>query len=653
MGFESELVVGDKEKWLCAICHDVVEDARETPCEHIYCRDCLTSLPRRECPSCRQSFEEIKPPHRLVREQLSNLRIRCARNQEGCQELLPLTKSAISEHETICLFMIVRCDRSSETGEQCQTILMRRDLPSHFEECLFFDVGCGNDGCDEKVVRKDCQAHALACLFEKIACVECGERFLRRHQDSHEDQCSEEHVGCAYVEQGCPVTIRRKELDAHLRTCQFAQVRCRKCDKRFPRNEETLHDCVVTLLSRLCAQMDVSVRLLAGLVGQHPPPEHTRYNDPSLYFPRLEDPVDWMSPTIRVDPDVCERMHIQTICSLLTLNGNLESLSIVDCPISTRARFLGVKDPGLKYFGPVIRDNHVTLRELMMPKQKLGFPEARMLGDMLRSCRRLQVLNLAENPLGVAGSQALIDVLGGLKLLQELNLCQTGLVPAGVESIARCLEQLSQLNTLHLSGNVIGPGGALALARSWQCQVSSNLRVLSLADNAMGPLGAQAIGSAFENLCHLERINMNANDIGHEGAQQLANNLHHLVNIQAIHLALNNLGFEGTRALAPVVGQLASLTELNLAGNDIGDSGIDLLPTLIANPSLRSLDLCVNDIRSTRVLYVLAAKSVSDVVIQLGGEKHPNPLHGMKLPPRFRYDISATVETGNNHAPLY
>eukprot|EP00742_Colponemidia_sp_Colp-10_P005148 GILJ01005498.1.p1 GENE.GILJ01005498.1~~GILJ01005498.1.p1 ORF type:complete len:293 (+),score=4.27 GILJ01005498.1:74-952(+) len=252
MGFCDSLVVGESAQWLCPICRDVVEDPVETPCEHLYCRRCVTSLPKSECPVCRQPFlpPQLKQPHRLVREQLSRLRLRCVLYTIGCETLLPLSQTAINEHNHECHFVELKCVKSTPSGEQCSVRMMRMELHDHWSKCLYFNVGCNNPDadCEVFVARKDQANHMLSCVRATINC-SCGGQYVRMDQERHIAICPETVVDCG--ENGCPIMLKRKDIHDHRLKCGFVISPCDRCEVEVARNMLNTHDCVKCLRQQI------------------------------------------------------------------------------------------------------------------------------------------------------------------------------------------------------------------------------------------------------------------------------------------------------------------------------------------------------------------------------------------------------------------
>ena len=75
----------------CSICMDVLENPLQAPCQHTFCKQCISQWLNRgnnTCPEDRQklSLSELKPP-RVIQDLLTKLTIRCKNHKEGCRLL--------------------------------------------------------------------------------------------------------------------------------------------------------------------------------------------------------------------------------------------------------------------------------------------------------------------------------------------------------------------------------------------------------------------------------------------------------------------------------------------------------------------------------------------------------------------------------------
>ena len=99
---ERETIVEDI---ICSICKDVVQEPVQTPCDHVFCSECIIlwlEEGRRNCPIDRQelTFEGLKPPNRVITQLINKLTIRCTNFEKGCRLLCKLEDILhLIEHE--------------------------------------------------------------------------------------------------------------------------------------------------------------------------------------------------------------------------------------------------------------------------------------------------------------------------------------------------------------------------------------------------------------------------------------------------------------------------------------------------------------------------------------------------------------------------
>jgi len=115
----------------CSICHMVFENPVESPyCQHPFCAECIEGWLNQssQCPTCRKfmSSIDLKPVHRLVRNILSNLDIKCDFANESCEEIVRL--GALEAHTRDCDFnpaKKVKCQKG------CDLMVPRKELKGH------------------------------------------------------------------------------------------------------------------------------------------------------------------------------------------------------------------------------------------------------------------------------------------------------------------------------------------------------------------------------------------------------------------------------------------------------------------------------------------------------------------------------------------
>jgi hypothetical protein len=125
-GWPRELFLTEDEGLLdaltCAICLDIVKDAKLTDCQHVYCSFCLlrSAVNRMECPldrlPIREGFMQTSSPRELaLRAQINGLTVACPHRSHGCSWsgcLSSLSAHLASACELIdCSFGLFGCGR--------------------------------------------------------------------------------------------------------------------------------------------------------------------------------------------------------------------------------------------------------------------------------------------------------------------------------------------------------------------------------------------------------------------------------------------------------------------------------------------------------------------------------------------------------------
>ena len=89
----------------CSICLDVLENPLQAPCQHTFCKQCISqwlNCGNNTCPEDRQrlSLSELKPP-RIIQDLLIKLTIRCKNHEAGCRLLAKYEDmKKLIDHET-------------------------------------------------------------------------------------------------------------------------------------------------------------------------------------------------------------------------------------------------------------------------------------------------------------------------------------------------------------------------------------------------------------------------------------------------------------------------------------------------------------------------------------------------------------------------
>ncbi len=129
----------------CAICSCVLKDPAMCKNEHCFCRGCITKHLENShtCPCCNQDLtvESLADAPRILRNLLSEQKIRCDHHERGCQEIVQLGN--LASHVAVCGKAPVMC-----ANEECSSEINREDQFRHQgEDSRFRKVKCQN--CEE------------------------------------------------------------------------------------------------------------------------------------------------------------------------------------------------------------------------------------------------------------------------------------------------------------------------------------------------------------------------------------------------------------------------------------------------------------------------------------------------------------------------
>ena len=92
------------EELKCPVCLELVNDAKQTSCGHIFCAGCIKVL--YQCPVCRVKCQ-IFPDNQTMR-QIRNLQVKCLNSKQGCKWQGDLGEC--DDHMTSkCSFEVIPC----------------------------------------------------------------------------------------------------------------------------------------------------------------------------------------------------------------------------------------------------------------------------------------------------------------------------------------------------------------------------------------------------------------------------------------------------------------------------------------------------------------------------------------------------------------
>lgn len=182
----------------CAICLGVAQDAVETPCGHIFCKECVEVSSVKCCPTCRLMFPEGEPKGTALSKKspamgrlLGMLRVRC-----------PHSAAAAG-------------DGAGVAGAVAKDGGKKRQKTGSSSSAAAAAAGCEWEGDYGALVSE----HLRVCGFAEVKCV-CGVTHLRKDTPEHEKVCEGPKVECRI----CGVEMREKDLEKHMETAAISHV---------------------------------------------------------------------------------------------------------------------------------------------------------------------------------------------------------------------------------------------------------------------------------------------------------------------------------------------------------------------------------------------------------------------------------------------
>ena len=193
------------EELKCPICLELVNDAKQTSCGHIFCAGCIKVL--NQCPVCRVKCQ-IFDDNRTMR-QVRHLQVKCWNSEHGCKWQGDLGEC--DDHMTKCLAKVKLCPM------KCGVRGQRRKMKDHTDkECKlrpFPCPHCGREGVFDLITT----SHYTICTSFPLPCpAGCRKTVKRGDMKHHLATCEEELVACKYSQMGCDLVIKRKDLNKHL-----------------------------------------------------------------------------------------------------------------------------------------------------------------------------------------------------------------------------------------------------------------------------------------------------------------------------------------------------------------------------------------------------------------------------------------------------
>ncbi|KAG4073914.1 hypothetical protein HA402_014119 [Bradysia odoriphaga] len=175
MGYEVTRFIGEiDDEFLCTICTMVLEEAIQSPCEHVFCKECIMAwlAADRSCPVDRGALQvvDLKPAPRFFRNLLVKFMIKCDFEQKGCDNVVQLEH--LQTHVINCAlnpYSEVICDKG------CNLKMYRHEYET--DNCLTH--------LSSRLIQKDLEITRLSAL---TSCLEEENRQMKDKMNRQQEE---------------------------------------------------------------------------------------------------------------------------------------------------------------------------------------------------------------------------------------------------------------------------------------------------------------------------------------------------------------------------------------------------------------------------------------------------------------------------------
>ena len=203
---------------ICPVCHELLDEAQQTPCGHLFCMKCLektktakqsyTGGVSMECPLCRSKYSRAAYADAYNDRRVKSLEIKCP--NQPCQWTGALSE-VVKHKKSHCQHERVKCPK--ECGEE----MTREHLPQHQKSICPLRAHCCQFCNKQDTYKNITTNHYENCERFPLPCPnKCGkQRIPKKELEHHLAECPEQMVKCLYAEMGCQDTVARRHLDSH------------------------------------------------------------------------------------------------------------------------------------------------------------------------------------------------------------------------------------------------------------------------------------------------------------------------------------------------------------------------------------------------------------------------------------------------------
>ncbi|CAK4697255.1 hypothetical protein LEN26_020684 [Aphanomyces euteiches] len=265
------------------------------------------------------------------------------------------------------------------------------------------------------------------------------------------------------------------------------------------------------------------------------------------------------------------------------------------------------------------------LMEWDMEYKGIGNSGAEAMGAMFAVNKNIRRVNLARNGFDGAGLDAIVSGLHASQSVQILDLHDSELTLSHTSAVSDFLcDPKCALETLFLTGNPLGDSAASLCAA---IGVNTSLKKLHLDQCSLSEAALVALGDVLATNQSLEHLDLSHNQLSAASVAALSRGLQQnrtlkhivlgqtkLTDAWALELSsslhVTSLDVSGnalTQTSLVALVQVPSLRELRLFNNALQD-GIDaVVPPLVANKTLKTLDVGANGLHEARAAALFSA----------------------------------------------
>ena len=225
------------EDLICAICHELLNETQQTPCGHLFCKQCLEEVESNsgkrlghpynhyrntysyqvehtKCPTCRTACSEGVFNDKNTDRRVKNLQVACTNGScEWKGSLCDLDDHKAGRGRKGCEYEPVPCTLG------CRKKVVRKDLEDHKQRvCILRPVVCKY--CEWLGTSQTLPNHYPTCSEYPVSCPNnCGEDgIVLQNIEGHLKEYPEQKVKCPYNNLGCQILTKRRILETHMET---------------------------------------------------------------------------------------------------------------------------------------------------------------------------------------------------------------------------------------------------------------------------------------------------------------------------------------------------------------------------------------------------------------------------------------------------